>query len=112
MSISLSFEPKEGYERILIFSFAPANESAGVGGFTWSYIPEKVREQYEDAIATFGDTHVLRLVEAFVEPGIEDNDDITEKIDNYHLGDVELFLPAVDEYVPQGTEADRIPQPN
>lgn len=94
---------------IYVVSFAPATDFNGVGGFEWSTSredAEKVFERYAAESQEDGG-HIVRLLE--VETDKLGAEDISEWIDAEYLDEIELRLDPIRQFIPEGTDADRLP---
>lgn len=93
-----------------VVSFCPATEFDGFGGFNWyedlAAADECYQREARDSAASGGD-NVVRLVRMQV-PQHLSGDEVTEDIDS-RLDELEGHLPALRQYVPATTDADRVP---
>lgn len=94
---------------IYVVSFAPANDFSGVGGFQWSRVREEADKVFEEMLAESKEDrgHIVRLLE--VETDIEDNDEVSAWLDAEYLDAIEFELDPVRQYIPEGTDEDRLP---
>ena len=94
---------------IFVVSFAPASDSHGVGGFDWSREEAEALASFEQMVSESREDggHIVRLIE--VETDIEDNDEVTDWLDAEYLGELEIELHPVKQYIPEGADEDRLP---
>lgn len=114
-----SLDPKRKEENvsiIYIVSFAPANDSHGVGGFHWFPDKETAEASYSSEVqesVDAGGSHIVRLlcVDNPV-PGFDGSDEMREQVTVWVDSDLdrwEFTEDALAQYIPDGTAADRIP---
>lgn len=94
---------------IYVVSFAPANDFSGVGGFQWSRVKEEANKIFEEMLAESKEDrgHIVRLLE--VETDIENDEEIIDWLDFEYLDAIEFELDPVRQYIPEGTDEDRLP---
>lgn len=98
--------------RVLIVTFAPANDSAGVGGFHWFRLNGLAVEHYwaeAKASEIAGGSHIVRLLAS---PEVDINlsdDEITQWIED-NLDKWELSEPPLEQYIPPNTAPGRLPK--
>lgn len=108
--------PHAAQETAYVVSFAPSTEINAFGGFYWWPDLAPAVEFYESEVrdsATEGGSHIVRLLAVAVtgDPRGDDatRDEITADLDGDRLDELEVTAPALRQYVPAGTEADRVP---
>lgn len=92
-----------------VISFAPSTDANAVGGFVWAGDAAEARRIYDDEVADtrrYDDGHIVRLLAVPVDETSQDA--ITEELDS-RIDELEMTARALRQYVPEHTDADRIP---
>lgn len=95
---------------IYVVSFAPASDSHGVGGFVWSREEAEALASFEQMVSESREDvgHIVRLLE--VETDIVDDGAVSDWLDAEYLDELEVELHPIKQYIPEGTDEDRLPE--
>lgn len=99
---------------VFVASFAPANDQGAIGGFEWRPDRAEAERRYVTMVRDFNAEvandggHIIRLLEIDVETDLADIQGVNAELDS-RLDELELFAPALRQYVPTTTESTRIP---